>query len=77
MAAEGKAFQTELRFFEGNRKEWLQSHPGEFALISDTTLAGFYPDYESAFRAGLKRFGVRGSFLVKQVWAEEPVYLIH
>jgi hypothetical protein len=77
VAAEEKVFQTELRVFEEHRHEWLQSHSGDFVVIADSTVAGFYPDYESAFKAGLNKFGVRGNFLVKQVWAEEPVYLIH
>lgn len=72
-----KILQKELGIFEQRKQEWLQSHPGSFVVISDLTVAGFFPDYESAFRAGLEKFGVRGSFLVKQVWAEEPVYLIH
>ena len=77
MAAEEKILQRELRVFEQHKQEWLQSHPGAFVVISDTSVAGFYPDYESAFRAGLQKFGVQENFLVKQVWAEEPVYLIH
>ena len=77
VAADEKVLAKELRIFEQHKREWLQNHPGDFVVISDTSVAGFYPDYESAFRAGLEKFGVRGSFLVKQVWAEEPVYLIH
>jgi len=76
--AEGvRVLQKELAVFEQHRQEWLRSHPGDFVVISNATVAGFYPDYESAFRAGLGMFGVQASFLVKQVWAEEPVYLIH
>jgi len=75
--SESKALQTELEIFEQHKREWVQSNPGEFVVIANTTVAGFYPNYESAFEAGLHRFGVKGSFLVKQVWAEQPVYLIH
>lgn len=77
MADEEKALQKELMVFERHKREWLQNHPGDFVVIADDTVAGFYQDYESAFKAGLSRFGIRASFLVKQVWAEEPVYLIH
>jgi len=77
VAAEEKALQKELTVFEQHKREWLQNHPGDFVVIADETVAGFYQDYESAFKAGLSKFGIRGSFLVKQVWAEEPVYLIH
>lgn len=77
MAAGEKTLQKELGVFKQHKHEWLRNHPGDFVVISDLTVAGFYPDYESAFRAGLGRFGVQSSFLVKQIWAEEPVYLIH
>lgn len=77
MAAEEKALQKELGVFEEHKREWLMKHPGDFVVIADETVAGFYQDYESAFKAGLSRFGIQASFLVKQVWAEEPVYLIH
>lgn len=77
MPAEEKTFQKELTIFEQHKREWVQSHPGDFVVIADETIAGFYQDYEAAFKAGLSKFGVQGTFLVKQVWAEEPVYLIH
>jgi hypothetical protein len=75
--AEQKVLQKELTVFEQHKREWLQTHPGDFVVIADTTVGGFYPDYESAFKGGVSRFGTRGNFLVKQIWAEEPVYLIH
>jgi hypothetical protein len=49
----------------------------EFVVIGDATVRFFYPDYESPFKGGISKFGVRENFLVKQIWAEEPVYLIH
>jgi hypothetical protein len=76
MSAEEKALQEELRVFEQHKPEWLRSNPGQFVVVTGTRVAGFFPDYESAFRAGL-RAGITGSFLVKQVCAEEPVYLIY
>ena len=68
--------EHELRLFEQHKQEWLQSHTGEFVVISCQTVAGFYADYELALRAGLLRFGLR-DFLIKQVLAEEPVYSIY
>jgi hypothetical protein len=76
VAAE-KVLQRELTVFEQHKNEWLTTHPGDFVVIADTTIGGFYPDYESAFMGGVSKFGTRGSSLVKQIWAEEPVYLIH
>jgi hypothetical protein len=77
VAAEQKALQRELAVFEQHKREWLKTNPGDFVVIADTSIGGFYPDYESAFMGGVSKFGTRGSFLVKQIWAEEPVYLIH
>lgn len=76
MATEDVELKTELAVFDQHKPEWLRSNPGEFVVITGTSFAGFYPDYESAFRAGL-RAGIKGSFLVKQVCAEDPVYLIY
>jgi hypothetical protein len=77
VAPEEKALQRELNVFERHKSEWLQKHSGDFVVIAEETVAGFYKDYETAFKAGISKFGVRSSFLIKQVWAEEPVYLIH
>ena len=70
-------FSLELTVFEKHRQEWSQSHPGDYVAIQDDVIAeGFFRTYEEAFRAGLKMFGVRRNFLVKQVWVTEPVYFV-
>jgi hypothetical protein len=69
-------FDLELKLFEQHRAEWSRSHPGEYVAIQDNTIAGFFASYADAFKAGLQRFGVRRSFLVKQVWMTEPVYFV-
>jgi hypothetical protein len=76
MAPENRSLTKELELFDHKKREWLRSNSGDFVVIADTTVAGFYPDYESAFKAGISRFGIGGEFLVKQVCEEEPVYLI-
>jgi len=63
--------------FEQNRQEWSRSHPGEFVVIQGEEIAeGFFGTYADALRAGLRRFGARREFLVKQIWVTEPVYLV-
>jgi len=70
-------FSAELRVFERNRQEWSRSHPGEFVAIKNEVVAeGFFSTYTEALKAGLKKFGVREAFLVKQVWTTEPVYFV-
>ena len=70
-------FSTELSVFELHRKEWSHLHPGAYVVIQDDVVVEeFFGTYAEAFKAGLQRFGVRRSFLVKQVWITEPVYFV-
>jgi hypothetical protein len=70
-------FSAELGVFERHRQEWSRSHPGEFVVIRGDEIAeGFFGTYADALRAGLRRFGARREFLVKQIWVTEPVYLV-
>ncbi len=69
-------FATERRVFEAHRSEWSRVHAGEYVVIQGDTVAGFFKDYPTALKAGLKRFGVEREFLVKQIWLNDPVYLV-
>lgn len=77
MPPEDRTLQEELQVFEEHRHEWLSSNLGEFVVIVGSKVIGFHPDYESAFKAGLSAAGLGKNFLLRQVWAEEPVYLIY
>jgi hypothetical protein len=69
--------ETELQVFEEHRREWSLGHLGEFVVIQDgRVLDQFFVEYEDAFRAGLREFGVSRNFLVKQIWVTEPVYFV-
>ena len=71
------SLSAELEIFEKHRKEWAKSHEGEFAVIQDNIiLQDFFGSYADAIKAGIKRFGASRSFLVKQIWITEPVYLV-
>lgn len=70
-------FSAELEVFEQHRSEWALSHPGAFVVIQDAVVAdGFFHTYAEALKAGLQKFGANRSFLVKQIWITEPVYLV-
>jgi hypothetical protein len=71
-----RVLKPELDLFEKHRREWLPLHEDKFAVVSGTTVEGFYPDFESAYRAGLHKFGFR-DILIKQVCAQDPVYVIY
>jgi hypothetical protein len=67
----------EISYYQLHKAEWIRSHAGEFVVICGASVAGFFPDYEKAFKAGLRNFGVRPAFLIKQVLEHEPVYAIY
>jgi hypothetical protein len=69
--------QAEYAIFEVHRKDWYRTHANEFVVICQQEVAGFFPNYQEGLRAGLKTFGVTSQFLVKQVCAEEPVFVIY
>jgi len=69
--------ENEFSFFEMHRKQWAKQHEGQFVLVFNGEEAGFYEDYESAYRAGIHRFGSKREFLVQQVCATEPVFFIY
>jgi hypothetical protein len=68
---------AELKAFERHRQEWSRTNRGKFKVIKgETILDEFFDEYADAFRAGLARFGVGSSFLVKQIWKTQPIYFI-
>jgi hypothetical protein len=71
-----ESLEKEIRTFESHRFEWLRSHEGQFVAIVGTRAIGFFPNFESGFKAGLSAVGLGRSFLVKQVWAQDPVYAV-
>ena len=62
-------------FFLSNLNHFLDEHRGEFALIHDCGIIGFFPNLEDALKSGANRFDI-GSFLVKQVVPKDemPVF---
>jgi len=67
----------ELSLYDSKKSQWLEFHSGEFVLISDATIAGFFPSYEKALEEGLRAFGIGKDFLIKQVVEQEPVFVIY
>lgn len=50
-------FAIEAAYYTRRRPEWLESHPGEYALIVGNDLIGFYESSLAAYRAGVKARG--------------------
>lgn len=60
------ALETELRVFNQHRKNLLQHHEGEFALVKGEWLVGTFSTSDEAYAQGMMRFG-RQLFLVKRI----------
>lgn len=69
--------QRELSFYNTNKSQWLHEHAEEFVIISGEQIGGFFPDFETAYKAGIQAFGVAKPFLIKEVCATEPVYVVY
>jgi hypothetical protein len=67
----------ELHVYSENKRAWLLAHANEFVVICEDRIQGFHPDYESAFNAGLKAFGLGRRFLIKEICETEPVYVVY
>lgn len=72
-----ETLSEELSYYEAHKPQWVNSHMGQFVLIANKTVAGFFPSYEVAFEAGLQTFGIDKDFLIKQVVEQEPVFVIY
>ncbi len=66
----------ELEYFSQHRSEWLTQKTGQYAVLKDTGLLGFFPNFEAAYRAGAEHYGTETDFLVKQILEYEPVFLV-
>ena len=67
---------VELGFYAQHKAEWLALRTGQYAVIKDSGLLGFFPNFESAYRAGAARYGLETDFLVKQILEYEPVFFV-
>jgi len=67
---------AELEYFNRHKVEWLAHRTGQYAVVKESGLLGFYPSFEAAYRAGADRYGTDTDFLVKQILEYEPVFLV-
>ncbi len=76
MAAEDP-LRRELSVYDSHKQEWLRTDPNQFVVIAGDHVEGIHPDYESAFKAGIKAFGLQRQFLIKEICVTEPVYVVY
>lgn len=67
------ALETELEYFAKMKAELLRNHEGKFVLIHGNELCGSFDSAESAYNAGVEKFGLE-PILVKKVTQVEEVY---
>ncbi len=77
MSGTANPLARELAFFETHKPEWLPNYENQFVVVAGDEVAGFYKDYESAWDAGTRKFGLQANFLIKQIFQQEPVYLLY
>jgi len=77
MAADQQArLAVELDYYGQHSRGWAAQRAGQYVVIKNTGVLGFYPDFETAYRAGAGTYGVETDFLVKQILEYEPVFIV-
>ncbi|HSY91820.1 MAG TPA: hypothetical protein VK812_10640 [Candidatus Binatus sp.] len=67
----------ELEYYALHKAEWLTHKTGHYVVIKDEEPLGFYPNFETAYRAGVATYGLRTDFLVKQILEHEPAFFVY
>lgn len=67
---------VELDYYGEHAREWVAQRAGQYVVIKNTGVLGFYPDFETAYRAGAGTYGLETDFLVKQILEYEPVFIV-
>ena len=57
------AFLRPAAMYEKNQLKWAERHHGEFVLIHDDQVVGFFADEFEAYREGKGRFGAGRFYL--------------
>ena len=64
--------EKEAVFFNSKLEEWRQTHLGQFVVIKEDQVLGFYDSLEQAFSEGSKKFGL-ADFFVMQIIHRDSV----
>jgi hypothetical protein len=67
--------ETEQKYYENKKKDFLRRFNGKFVLIKDNKLIGTFDTAEEAYGKGLSEFGNEPMF-IKRVVKEEPTSVI-
>ena len=72
------SLEKELIYFRNHQEEFAEKYPGQFVLICDQTIEGFYDDEVEAYLVAKKKFQ-NGAFLLRRCIRkeEETVAIFH
>ncbi len=65
------SLEADLKFYELQKSELLKNHEGQFVLIKNQKIHGFFTTEQEAFAKGLELFGAEEMF-IRQILKEEP-----
>jgi hypothetical protein len=68
--AQENTLQTELKFYQKNKREYLKLYKGQFVLIKGEKFDRAFTTDAEAYKAGLEQFGNQ-PFLIKQVLEDD------
>lgn len=69
------SLEQEQKFFESQKAELLKQHEGQFVLIKNQKISGFFTTEQEAYEKGIELFGAQEMF-IKQILKEEPKHFI-
>lgn len=67
--------EIDYEFFKKNLPEYLKEHKGQFALIKNMKVHGFYSTLEDALKNGYTE--LQDDFIIQEVINEKPVNYIN
>jgi dTDP-4-dehydrorhamnose 3,5-epimerase-like enzyme len=65
------SLEKEQSLFEQKKGDFLKHHEGQFVLIKEGQVHGFFPTEHEAFDKGIELFGPQDMF-IKQILKDEP-----
>lgn len=68
--------KDDFEFFEQQLPDLIKEHRGQFVLIKDKKIHGYYPNMEDALKSAYEKFGVT-DFLIQEVTDEKRVNYIN
>lgn len=61
-----EALNRQILFFKERQEEFAKTHHGQFVLVHDQTVAGFYRSELDAYMAAEEKKFMSGSYLIRQ-----------